>query len=207
MPENALFSFRSSQLDTGVEHLSDSRWARGECITLDRDWLGRSWIRKKGLLWSNLCEVRSVWEPDAVYFHVQSWYEKPPDGKDRLILFLRPPSREDYFELAIEANGKYLDSHIRRARVDVDFSWSSQAEVVTRTFPAEGIWRSLVRLPFGPASVPRPGAGVAWRFNVVRTIGSGEDYEFLSWRPTFTRLPDPHVPTSFGILVFLESDH
>jgi len=205
MPQNALFAHRPDTEFDPLESLTDAHWKVSDRITLERDWLGRSLIRQKGLGWRNLCEIRSLWTPSHLSFHIQCWFEQPSD-LDCVILLLRPASRADYFQIEVRPDGKPVDSHVRRPRVDVDYSWSSQLQVRSQIFPEERIWRASLQVPFSLSWAAPPCVGEAWRFNVVRTVGEGADLDFISWRPTFTPLPDPHVPESFGVLVFLGSE-
>ncbi len=205
MPQNALFAlFPATEFDP-LESLTDAGWKVSDRITLERDWLGRSLIRQKGLGWRHLCEVRSLWTPTALCFHIQCWFEQQRDD-DRVILFLRPASRADYFQFEVRSDGKSVDSHVRRPRVDVDYSWSSHLEVSSQVSLEERIWWASLRIPFSPSWASAPCVGEGWRFNVVRSVGEGADLDFISWRPTFTPLPDPHVPESFGVLIFLGSE-
>jgi len=50
--------------------------------------------------------------------------------------------------------------------------------------------------------VPKPNRGDAWRVNLFRCVGVGND-RYLAWQPTYTAEPNFHVPEVFGWLEFL----
>ena len=51
-------------------------------------------------------------------------------------------------------------------------------------------------------SLPKPQKGDAWRVNLFRCVGVGDD-RYLAWQPTYTAEPNFHVPEVFGWLDFL----
>lgn len=225
MPENALFT-RSTESDTeSLLHFQHPAWSQCDRAVIDRDWRGRSMLTQKGHLWQNLTQVASLWNRRGLFLYFECWFdslnlnlENPPHQHvDRLWetdvveVFVRPDSCEDYFELEISPIGQWLDAHILKPRVDVDFRWSSEVRLGCWIDHGQRIWRTVAMLPFAPlleasGLAREPSVGDAWRLNFFRMAGKGEEREFLAWRPTFTRRPDYHVPSSFGTLLFLDKE-
>lgn len=222
MPENTLFSYYTEEAEEVIRGRSSASWSRGEPALMDRDWSGRSALRDKGPGWNNLTRVCSAWGKDALYFYFECWFEElnvkaelgeggPVDRlweQDVAEVFLRPKGCDDYFEIEVSPLGQWLDLHIIRPRIDVDFQWRSLLEVDIETDLESKRWRAFLRLPFdsflrASSLVSPPLPGDAWRLNLCRIAGRAPNREFLSWRPTFTREPDFHVPASFGNLIFL----
>lgn len=223
MPQNALFSYLTSDEPEPLLDPRHSDWNRCDWISIDRDWRGRSMLQTKGLNWRNLTRVASLWNPENLLFHFECWFDSlnvnPQQPRDRpserlwdtdvVEIFLRPESCDDYFEIEISPLGQWLDAHITRPRLDVDFHWRSGLRLESAIQGDRGIWWATVAIPFGnmvkTSQISRaPALGEAWRLNLFRIAGKGEAREYLAWRPTFTNLPDFHIPQAFGNLFFLE---
>jgi alpha-galactosidase len=223
MPENTLFSYRSDEKEEALFDKRHPAWARPEKIFIDRDWMGRSLLREKGIDWKNLTQAASLWNDERIHFRFDCWFETlnidEDLARDRSVrglwendvveIFLKPEARDDYFEIEISPLGQWLDAHIRMPRIDVNFHWSSGLGLDVSIDREERIWRLFVSLPVesfaGPAGGMRPPVvGEVWRANFCRIAGDDPEREYLAWRPTFTPRPDFHVPASFGNLFFLE---
>ncbi len=223
MPENTLFTYRTRAKEKNLLNPGSSAWRRAETITIDRDWQGQPLMRQKGLAWSNLTRVSSLWNSQTLFFYFECWYDQlnlnpsEPSGRpqrglwetDVVEMFLKPKSCEDYFEIEVSPLGQWLDAHVREPRLDVDFHWDSGVRLETRISHQEKIWRVVAALPFQPLveasqleSAPVVGDG--WRLNLYRVAGEEPGREFLAWRPTFTQVPDFHIFSAFGNLIFLK---
>ncbi len=209
MPLNTLFSFRARD---SWEDLRDPRhreWGQ-DLVTLERDWLGRSFLQEQGLHWKNLTQVASLWSPEHLLFLVECWFETlDGEGSDSIELILRPENCEDYFHFEIGARGDLVDSHVREPRVDLDYRWESRCDLDVKVNQEERIWRALMRLPVEPligaglGAAGGPEEGVVWGLNVGRTAGPETAREFAVWRPPYTPQPDFHQTGCLGNLFFL----
>lgn len=222
MPENTLFTYFTEESETTLFDFENPWWRRCDKVTIDRYWNGKSVLREKGYHWENLTRVASLWNEESILFYFQCWFnslnvnrEWSTDEsvyglweKDVVEVFLGPASCDDYFEIEASPLGQWLDVHVLKPRVHVDFSWNSGLKLKVKVDEKERIWRACLALPFQPmvevlALERTPQAGEAWRLNLYRMAGEEPDREYLSWRPTFTPRPDFHVPSSFGNLIFL----
>jgi len=222
MPENTLFSYFSNDEGDGLLDEKHPSWTRPEKIVISRYWNGKAALKEKGPAWQNMTEVKSVWTANRLYFHFCCWFTElnvNPDWgatssvpglweKDVVEVFLRPESCDDYFELEVSPLGQWLDVHIRKPRVDVDYRWDSGLRVHASIDKAGGVWIAVLEVPFAPmmgcfGDRKRPQIGDAWRLNLYRMAGEEPEREYLAWCPTFTAVPDFHVPSAFGNMIFV----
>ena len=217
MLENTLFSYRARQGEPGPISSGAAVWRKCEEVTIDRYWNGSSPFQSQGHNWANLTHVRSCWNSQAVFFHFQAWFDRldvNPEWstetttdtlyeRDVVEVFLRPPGREDYFEINISPLGQWLSAHILKPRISVDFQWRSDLRLRAECDRREQVWRVFLGVPYASISAPCPEVGGAWNLSLCRIAGEGADREYLAWRPTFTERPDFHIPASFGHLIFL----
>jgi alpha-galactosidase len=222
MPENTLFSYFSSRQDHELLDRKNSGWDKAEKIAISRYWNGKAALKEKAPGWRNMTEVKSVWTKSDVYFYFCCWFAElnvnPAWGtgssvpglweKDVVEVFLRPESCDDYFELEVSPLGQWLDVHVRKPRVDVDFRWNSGLRVDAKIDKAGGVWSAVLAVPFAPmmgcfGDRTCPQIGDAWRLNLYRMAGEEPEREYLAWCPTFTAVPDFHVPSAFGNIIFI----
>jgi len=222
MPENTLFSYFSSSQDAELFDPKHPSWDKAEKVVISRYWNGRAALKEKGPGWQNMTEVKSVWTKSDLYFHFCCWFTElnvNPDWgttssvpglweKDVVEVFLRPESCDDYFELEVSPLGQWLGAHIRKPRVDVDFRWDSGLRVNAKIDKESGVWSAVLAVPFVPMMEcfndrRTPDTGDAWRLNLYRMAGEEPEREYLAWCPTFTAVPDFHVPSAFGNIIFV----
>src|SRR5690606_5819926 len=170
--------------------------------------------------WNNLTEVFSLWDSEHIYFRFRCWYQTAlssiekaealdiEDGPDVLMIFLKLPGCDDYFELVVNPDGSFHDLHIRVPHLRINADWSSGLVVDSQINESERIWKGVLRLPYSHlavngGNVPMPSIGDVWRTTFGRVVDINPEIEYLAWRPTFTSQPDFHVPHSFGNLIFL----
>ena len=217
MPENAIFSHRTSETHTTLFDPFNKLWGKCEATAIDRYWDGRSALREKGHHWMNLTYVRSLWNEQVVFFYFESWFDSlnvNPEwsretaieglwNKDVVEVFLKPGAAPSYFEIEVSPLGQWANMRIVEPRVEVDLEWNSDLELETLLSKHESIWRVFLGLPYKSIWEEPPEVGTSWRVNLYRIAGKEPHREYLAWRPTFTGQPDFHVPSSFGHLIFI----
>ena len=217
MPENAIFSHRTSETHETLFDPFNKLWGKCEATAIDRYWDGRSALREKGHHWMNLTYVRSLWNEQAVFFYFESWFDSlnvNPEwsretaieglwNKDVVEVFLKPGAAPSYFEIEVSPLGQWANMRIVEPRVEVDLEWNSDLELETLLSKHESIWRVFLGLPYKSIWEEPPEVGTSWRVNLYRIAGNEPHREYLAWRPTFTGQPDFHVPSSFGHLIFI----
>lgn len=217
MPENAIFSHRTSETHETLFDPFNKLWGKCEATAIDRYWDGRSALREKGHHWMNLTYVRSLWNEQVVFFYFESWFDSlnvNPEwsretaieglwNKDVVEVFLKPGAAPSYFEIEVSPLGQWANMRIVEPRVEVDLEWNSDLELETLLSKHESIWRVFLGLPYKSIWEEPPEVGTSWRVNLYRIAGKEPHREYLAWRPTFTGQPDFHVPSSFGHLIFI----
>ena len=217
MPENAIFSQRTSETHTTLFDPFNKLWGKCEAVAIDRYWDGMSALGEKGHHWMNLTYVRSLWNEQVVYFYFESWFDSlnvNPEwsretaieglwNKDVVEVFLKPGAAPGYFEIEVSPLGQWANMRIVEPRVEVDLEWNSDLELETLLSKQESIWRVFLGLPYKSIWEEPPEVGTSWRVNLYRIAGNEPHREYLAWRPTFTGQPDFHVPSSFGHLIFI----
>ncbi len=217
MPENAIFSHRTSETHATLFDPFNKLWGKCEATAIDRYWDGRSALREKGHHWMNLTYVRSLWNEQVVFFYFESWFDSlnvNPEwsretaieglwNKDVVEVFLKPGAAPSYFEIEVSPLGQWANMRIVEPRVEVDLEWNSDLELETLLSKHESIWRVFLGLPYKSIWEEPPEVGTSWRVNLYRIAGKEPHREYLAWRPTFTGQPDFHVPSSFGHLIFI----
>lgn len=210
MPLNTLFSFRTGEQAENLKDARNREWKRESPITLDRDWLGRSFLKERGLEWKSLTQISSLWNPEALFLLAECWFAGPDqDSVDTLEIILRPENSEDYFYWEISPPDRCVDSHVLEPRVDLDYHWSSEARLDSDIDHERLIWRILLTFPFAPIvkagqSSRPPREGDVWGLNFCRRSGTDSDREIAVWRPPYTTRPDFHQTRCLGNLFFLE---
>ena len=217
MPENAIFSHRSSETRETLFDPFNELWGKGGTAAIDRYWDGRSAPSKKGHHWMNLTSVRSIWNEQTVFFYFESWFdslnvnpewsrEAATEGlwnKDAVEVFLKPGTAPYYFEIEVSPLGQWANMRIVEPRVEVDLEWNSDLELETLLSKQESIWRIFLGLSYESIWEEPPEVGTSWQGNLYRIAGKEPHRGYLAWRPTFTGQPDFHVPPSFCHLIFI----
>ncbi|HME12411.1 MAG TPA: tryptophan-rich sensory protein [Candidatus Acidoferrum sp.] len=195
---------------------SATAWQRADPIRFNCDWRGQNPDPQRET------EVRLLWTPETLFlkFHarfraISVFPDSEPSGRrdqlwDRDVaeVFLQPdpsePSR--YKEFEVSPNGMWIDLDIApgvkinprsalRRRVTVDHP--SSAWIAELALPMKSLVDPAVA-PFDPAN--------PWRVNFFRVEGPMEPRFYSAWRPTYTAIPNFHVPDAFGYLVFRRSN-
>lgn len=220
MPENTLFSKRDSGQAKQLLQHDFPGWLDAEKIQISNYWNGDP---VPGAGWRMSTAISSLWSDRNLFLRFECTFDElnvdPGLGEggpidqlwewDVVEAFIRPQGRKDYFEIEVSPLGQWLDVHILKPRMQVDFSWRSQLTLNVKTDQVTQSWTSIVCLPFAPmlgteSPLTGPELGDIWRINFFRAAGKEPGRHYLTWRPTRTPEPDFHVPAAFGNLLFVE---
>jgi hypothetical protein len=168
-------------------------------------------------------QVASLWTPDYLYLGYRCRYRalnvfegeevaEERSGlwlKDTAEAFINPePERfNHYYEFEVAPNNQWVDLEIDLTKTPFgDAGWDSHFEHATRLDAQHHVWTAEMRIPVKSMGVKTLEAGTAWRLNLYRLDGLGDDTQrrFFSWSP----LPPGknrsfHQPSSFGIIKFI----
>lgn len=200
-----------SESDLGVAELSHPSWTSASPIRIARKWDGGD------APVSRHAEARIIWSEESLVVRFVCRQEEPlivnpaPTVENKTIgiwnrdvceIFIAPEAGmpERYFEFEAAPTGEWVDLAIRfgAAGRETDFEFHSGMSTAATLQP--GQMSIAMRIPWS-ASIPKPVRGDAWRVNLFRCVGLGND-RYLAWRPTYAPEPNFHVPGVFGQLRF-----
>jgi len=192
--------------------LEDPRWNSATPIAITRRWSGED--APPG----HLAEARILWSAQALCIRFVCRQEEPllvhPNpqlGKKTLGLWDRdvceifiapdPKTPELYFEFEAAPTGEWVDLGIHLTPHGRETDWEFYSGMTTAALVAGEELTIMLRIPWS-ASIPKPQRGDAWRANLFRCVGTGNE-RYLAWQPTYTAEPNFHVPQAFGWLKFV----
>lgn len=198
--------------ENGLLELSDPVWSVTQPVRIERYWSGDSAPPERH------AEARLFWTSDALYVRFDASQAEPliVSGEPRLDkktlglwdrdvceIFIAPDvSRpERYFEFEAAPTGEWVDlaieltPQVRKTDTEYRSGMLCVAEI------SEGRILIGMRLPWDAFGMcPKPED--VWLGNLFRCIGQGVTRGYLAWRPTMTEVPNFHVPSAFGRLIF-----
>jgi hypothetical protein len=198
--------------------VSKEVWKDVPRITFDRDRFGSARFP------DSETQVASLWTPGYVYFAYWCRYRSlniyagEDSTKERWELwnrdvveaFINPqPERfPHYYEFEVAPNNQWIDLEIDLSKTPFnDAGWDSHFEHATRVDAEHRVWLVEMRIPVRSMKVDAIRPGDAWRLNLYRADGPGNDTQrrFMCWSP----LPlgpnrSFHQPASFGIIKFVK---
>lgn len=110
-----------------------------------------------------------------------------------------------YREFEIAPTGDWIDLAIDLDKKNYDHTWRSGWQTAARIDKQSKIWYVAAKIPLAAVTSDPVKPGTAWRANLYRIDGLGDDPQrhFMCWQPTCVVNRDPnHVPENFGTLVF-----
>ena len=210
--QDDLLEVSHAPVDVGAGDLDHPAWEEASPVHLTRYWSGEEAPAGRHaearLLWSSeALAVRFVCrqtEPLVVSPHPQTerktlllW------ERDVCELFVAPDAREPerYLELEAAPTGEWVDLLVRQLRDERETDWEFRSGMTTAARVSGETVTIAMRVPFaGLGRTPR--AGMRWRANLFRCVGTEPDRGYLAWRPTYTPEPGFHVPEAFGWIRF-----
>jgi hypothetical protein len=205
-------TIRNTAEDLGAGEFAHPEWQRADEAVIDTYWSGADAPAGRHFA------VRLLWSETSLYLRFDARQDEPlvvsADLKlaaktmglwerDVCELFIAPDAGrpERYFEFEVAPTGEWLDLGIsidgEKRSTDVDYASNMEAAAEIRP-------RNIlmgIKVPFEAFGL-KPSAGETWAGNIFRCVGSGPERGFLAWRPTFTAVPNFHVPSRFGRFVF-----
>ncbi|MEJ7849669.1 MAG: carbohydrate-binding family 9-like protein [Pyrinomonadaceae bacterium] len=197
-----------------IDDLANDNWNLAEEIHIDNYWSGEKAPTerhlKARLLWSDttlyVCFAAKQAEP-LVMSDLPNLTSKTDGLWDRDVceIFIAPDQSEPhkYFEFEVAPNGEWLDLAINLTDSErkTDRNYKSGMQSCAKIDESKvQIAAKIEWEAFG--STPR--AGDIWLGNLFRCIGKDPDRGYLAWSPTYTELPNFHVPDSFGQFKFIK---
>ena len=168
-------------------------------------------------------QVASLWTPDYLYlgyrcrYRELNVYEGEDVAKERFGLWIKdtaeafinpePERINHYYEFEVAPNNQWVDLEIDLTKTPFgNVHWDSNFEHAVKVDVQHHVWTAEMKIPVKSMGVRTLQAGTAWRLNLYRLDGRGDDAQrrFFSWSP----LPPGknrsfHQPASFGIIKFV----
>jgi alpha-galactosidase len=195
-----------------IAELDNDLWQTASEIAITTYWSGI--VAPNGRRFS----VRALWSKEALYVRFEAntnetlvvsevpnlttksvglWY------RDVCEVFIAPDTRmpHKYFEFEIAPNGEWIDLALevtpdgRRTDLDFDSGMTSAVRI------EEDRVLMAIKIPFLAFGIT-PNAGDVWLGNLFRCVGKEPNRGYLAWQPTYTEMPNFHVPERFGEFVF-----
>jgi hypothetical protein len=197
-------------------NLDKDQWRRAAWQRFDHDMTGQKRYPEAET------EAAALWTPANLYLAFRARYtalnlyegEDPAAEKwklwerDVVEAFINPaPDRiNHYYEFEVSPNNLFLDLEIDKSKTPFnDPKWDSRFEHATHIDSQHHIWTCEMRIPVASMGAERISAGQAWRINLFRADGFGDDSQrrLLAWSliPTGKTF---HAPERFGRVRFEE---
>jgi len=186
-------------------------WVKAQPIEIARRWSGEEAPA------SRHAEARILWSDESLLVRFVCAQNEPlivsasPQFNQKTIglwnrdvceIFIAPdPNKpERYFEFEAAPTGEWVDLAINITPTgrQTDFAFHSGMTAAASAGAGEIIVAMCI--PWSDF-VPRPQRGEAWRVNLFRCVGKGNE-RYLAWQPTHTSEPNFHVPETFAWLDF-----
>lgn len=201
-----------TKVDLAAAQLDHPEWARAQPVHITRKWSGEE------ATVSRHAEARIIWSKESLIVRFVCNQDEPLQvnanrqlnkktiglwERDVCEIFVAPdlnaPTR--YFEFEAAPTGEWVDLAVSFTPAGRETDFEFHSGMTTAVRGAEHQLTITIRIPWSD-SIPRPHRGDKWRTNLFRCVGKGDE-RYLAWQPTYTPVPNFHVPECFGSLDFV----
>jgi len=199
--------------DFTVDDLDNESWNLAGSVSIGRYWSGEPAPSARHF------EARLLWSDNAIYIRFRAFQHEPlvvsevPNLLDKTMnlwdrdvceIFVAPEVDypQNYFEFEVAPNGEWLDVAINTTDGErkCDWNYFSGMETAARIIQNEVLMSIRIKWQ---AFDKNPKKGDIWHGNLFRCVGAGIERGYLAWLPTMSKVPNFHVPESFGEFVFV----
>lgn len=202
-----------SQVEITASQLNHEAWTEVEPVSITHYWSGEpapsARHAKAKLIWTSnglLARFECRQEEPLIVASTPQTTQKTLGLWDRDVseIFIAPDIRQQnrYFEFEASPAGEWVDLAIALTADRRITDWDFQSGVTVAARIEESKVVTAMHIPWSN-SVPKPQHGDEWLVNLCRCVGSGPDRGYLAWQPTYTEVPNFHVPSAFGRLKFM----
>jgi alpha-galactosidase len=200
--------------DLAVDELDHQAWQHATETLVDRYWSGERAPDGRQFM------ARLLWSDEALYVRFDATQTEPlvvserPDlskktlhlwNRDVCEILIAPDTGTPnmYYEFEVAPTGEWFDLAIELADGNraTDQEYASGMQASARLENDEVIM--AISVPWA-AFGRTPKTDDVWLGNLFRSVGKGADRGYLAWRPTRTPIPNFHVPSAFGELIFIK---
>lgn len=200
-----------SEVGINADALNHPEWLRSHPIQINRKWSGEAAPA------SRHSEARILWTDDSLIVRFLCRQKEPlivnsnPQlnkktlrlwERDVCEIFIAPDLKapQHYFEFEAAPTGEWVDLAITLKTTGRKTDFDFHSGMTTAGIMDENRVTIAIQIPWSD-SLPTPQKGDAWRVNLFRCVGVGDD-RYLAWQPTHAPEPNFHVPEAFGWLDF-----
>jgi hypothetical protein len=210
--QNNKLMIERAQRDFDIADLRTADWKHAKELPVGKNWDGSSAIKGRQF------RFRMLWSDAALYVRFEADQAEPLVISEKPILdsktmnlwnrdvceiFIAPDPNEPrrYFEFEVAPTGEWIDLRIDLTNGDriADREYHSGMETAAKIEESRVIMG--IKIPWS-AFGRKPTEGDIWLGNIFRCVGKGTTRGYLAWHPTFTEIPNFHVPEKFGKFVF-----
>jgi len=211
MIQEPIIAAQYSEVSLSANEFDHPAWRGAQAIQITRKWSGEeapvSRHAEARIIWSEESLVVSFvcGQNEPLIVNPNPQLDKKTIGlwdRDVCEIFIAPnpntPKR--YFEFEAAPTGEWVDLGIHLTPDGRETNWEFYSGMTAAARIAGEELTINIRIPWS-ASIPKPQRRDAWRCNLFRCVGTGNE-RYLAWRPTHTPEPYFHVPEVFGRLDF-----
>lgn len=201
-----------STVNLAANEFDQPEWNQAQPIQITRQWSGEEAPA------SRHAEARVIWTEESLVVRFVCRQNEPlivsanPQLNQKTIglwerdvceIFIAPDPNtpERYFEFEAAPTGEWVELGIRVTAEGRETDWEFHSGMSVGTKVSRNQIIIGMRIPWSE-SLPKPQRGDAWRVNLFRCVGTGNE-RYLAWQPTYTPEPYFHVPEVFGRLDFV----
>jgi hypothetical protein len=201
-----------STVNLAANEFDQPEWNQAQPIQITRQWSGEEAPA------SRHAEARVIWTEESLVVRFVCTQSEPlivsanPQLNQKTIglwdrdvceIFIAPDPNtpQHYFEFEAAPTGEWVELGIQVTPAGRETDWEFHSGMSVGTKVSRNQIIIGMRIPWSE-SLPKPQRGDAWRVNLFRCVGTGNE-RYLAWQPTFTPEPCFHVPEVFGRLDFV----
>ena len=209
--KNSVATAHHTNLDLAALPCEHHEWTKAPSTQITRLWSGENAPKTRH------AEARILWSEESLAVRFVCRQVEPlivsadPQLDEKTIglwdrdvceIFIAPDSErpDRYFEFEAAPTGEWVDLASTMEPEGRETNWEFRSGMTTSARLAAEQLTITMRIPWSD-SIPRPARGDQWRVNLFRCIGKGDE-RYLAWQPTYTAVPNFHVPEVFGWLRF-----
>lgn len=205
---------RQAATDLEVGDLQSAEWNKAASVAINQYWSGDPAPAGRH------AEARILWSKAALHVRFVCRQAEPliveakPQLKEKTMglwdrdvceIFIAPDPAvvERYFEFEAAPTGEWLDVAIHWMPEKRESDWKFQSHMSAAARIEKDQVVIAMRIPWNQW-IHEPQRGEAWRINLFRCVGAGDNRGYLTWQPTRTPRANFHVPQVFGWLEFVD---
>jgi alpha-galactosidase len=200
--------------EISIDNLEGSIWNKSEPVYLTKLWSGKDAEEcrqaKVCLFWNRKAMFVRFEASQTEPFFINHTIDNTRKSiglweKDVCEIFIAPDfeNPQKYYEFEVAPTGEWIDLAITWSPEKRETDWEYNSNMKAAAKILEDKVLLAIEIPW-TAFGKTPEVGDIWLGNMFRCIGEGDNRSYLAWQPTFTEVPNFHVPQAFGKIEFVK---